>query len=319
MPLFILNATTAKTLWLPEQVSTFAHEVDSLFYFILYWVIFFFILVVVGTFYFAWKYKSRKKGLTSPLDHNTTLEITWTIIPLLLTMVVFFWGAKTYIKMNIAPYDSMEVNVKAQKWFWTFTYKEGFTNSNELVVPVNKPVKLIMESQDVLHSFFVPDFRVKMDVIPNRYMMLWFELTKIGVYDIFCTEYCGKSHSEMLGKVRVLANSDYEQWLITANVVDESIPLVDLGEMVYNKNACSTCHSTDGSKVIGPSFKGIWGSTMEHTDESTAVVDENYILESLIEPQKKIVNGYQGVMPSYKGILRDREIQGVIEYIKSIK
>ena len=319
MSLFLLNATTAKTIWLPEQVSTFAHEIDSLFYFVYYWVIFFFVLVAVGTFYFSWKYKSNRKGLTSPIDHNTTLEVTWTIIPLLLTMVVFFWGAKTYIKMNIAPYDSMEVNVKAQKWFWTFTYKEGFTNSNDLVVPVNKPVKLIMESQDVLHSFFVPDFRVKMDVIPNRYMMLWFEPTKIGEYDIFCTEYCGKSHSEMLGKVRVLSQSDYEKWLIAANVVDESIPLVDLGETIYKKNACYTCHSTDGSTVIGPSFKGIWETEMKHADGTTAIVDENYILESLIEPQKKIVEGYQGVMPSYKGILRDREIQGVIEYIKSLK
>ena len=318
MSLFLFNIV-GQTTWLPDQVSTFAHEIDSLFYFVYYWVIFFFILVAIGTFYFSWKYKSTKKGLTSPIDHNTTLEVIWTIIPLLLTMIVFFWGAKTYIKMNIAPYDAMEINVTAQKWFWTFTYKEGFTNSNELVIPINKPVKLIMQSQDVLHGFYAPDFRVKMDVIPNRYMMLWFEPTKIGEYDIFCAEYCGKSHSEMLGKVRVLSQSDYEKWIVAANVIDESIPLLDLGQMIYKKNACYTCHSTDGSKIIGPSFKGIWETTMEHTDGSTAVVDENYILESLTEPQKKIVNGYQGVMPSYKGILRDREIQGMIEYIKSLK
>ena len=316
--MFILSAVT-QTTWLPDQVSTFAHEIDSLFYFVLYWVIFFFLLVALGVFYFSWKYSSTRKGLTSPVDHNTTLEVTWTIIPLILTMIVFFWGAKTYIKMNIAPYDSMEVNVKAQKWFWTFTYKEGFTNSNELVVPVNKPVKLIIQSQDVLHGFYVPDFRVKIDAIPNRYMMLWFEPTQVGEYDIFCAEYCGKSHSEMLGKVRVLSDTDYEKWLVEANVVDESIPLVDLGEMIYKKNACYTCHSTDGSKIIGPSFKGIWGSSMSHTDGSSVLVDENYILESVMEPQKKIVDGYQGVMPSYKGILRDREIQGVIEYIKSLK
>ena len=315
---FVFN-TTLQTTWLPDQVSTFAPEIDSLFYFVYYWTIFFFLLVVVGTFYFSWKYKSKKKGLTSSLDHNTALEVTWTIIPLVLTMIVFFWGARTYIKMNIAPYDAMEVNVKGQKWFWTFTYKEGFTNSNDLVVPVNQPVKLIMESQDVLHSFYVPDFRVKMDVIPNIYMMLWFEATKIGEYDIFCTEYCGKSHSEMLGKVKVLSESDYLEWLAKANVVDESIPLLDLGEMIYKKNACYTCHSTDGSKVIGPSFKNIWGTSITHTDGSTAIVDENYILESIMEPQKKIVDGYQAVMPSYKGILRDREIEGVIEYIKSLK
>ena len=258
MSLFLLNIVS-QTTWLPDQASTIANEVDSLFYFILYWTIFFFLLVLLGVFYFGWKYRDKtNKGLTSSLDHNTILEVTWTLIPLILVTIVFFWGAGTYIKMRIAPYDSMEVNVKAQKWFWTFTYKEGFTNSNELVVPVNKPVKLIMESQDVLHSFYVPDFRVKMDVIPNRYMTLWFEPTKIGEYDIFCTEYCGKSHSEMLGKVRVLSQSDYEKWLIAANVVDESIPLVDLGETIYKKNACYTCHSTDGSAVIGPSFKGIW-------------------------------------------------------------
>ena len=315
---FVFNMV-AQTTWLPDQVSTFAPEVDSLFYFIYYWSIFFFILVAVGTFYFSWKYKNKGKGLTSSLDHNTTLEVVWTIIPLILTMIVFFWGARTYIKMNIAPYDSMEINVKAQKWFWTFTYKEGFTSSNELVVPVNQPIKLILQSQDVLHGFYVPDFRVKIDVIPNRYMTLWFEATQIGEYDIFCAEYCGKSHSEMLGKVKVLSDPDYIKWLAEANIVDESIPLVDLGEMIYKKNACYTCHSTDDSKVIGPSFKGIWGTTMNHTDGSSAIVDENYILESLIEPQKKIVDGYQAVMPSYKGILRDREIEGVIEYIKSLK
>ena len=315
----MLLSAVEQTIWLPQQASTIAAEVDSLFYFVLYWVVFFFVLVLLVTFYFSWKYKSRKKGLTSSLDHNTTLEVIWTIIPLILTLVVCFWGAETYLKMNIVPYGAMEVNVTAQKWSWNFTYKEGFSNPKELVIPVNKPVKLLMQSQDVLHSFYVPDFRVKIDVIPNRYMMLWFEPTKIGEYDIFCAEYCGKSHSEMLGKVRVLSQSDYEKWIITANVVDESIPLVDLGKMIYKKNACYTCHSTDGSKVIGPSFKGVWETTMEHTDGSTAVVDENYILESIIEPQKKIVNGYQGVMPSYKGILRDREIQGMIEYIKSLK
>ncbi len=312
--------SAAQTTWLPDQVSTIAAEIDSLFYFILYWVVFFFVLVTAATFYLSWKYKGKnKKGLTSALDHNTTLEVVWTIIPLILVMIVFFWGARTYIKMNIVPYNAMEVNVTAQKWFWTFTYKEGFTNANELVVPVNKPVKLIMNSQDVLHSFYVPDFRVKMDIIPNRYMMLWFEPTKIGEYDIFCTEYCGRSHSEMLGKVRVLSKSDYNKWLVESNVVDESTPLLELGEKIYKKNACYTCHSTDGSTVIGPSFKGIWGTTMNHTDGSTAVVDENYIRESLIDPQTKIVNGYQPVMPSYKNILRDREIQGVIEYIKSLK
>tara|TARA_Y100000996_G_scaffold279358_1_gene220297 strand:+ start:4698 stop:5654 length:957 start_codon:yes stop_codon:yes gene_type:complete len=312
------DASTLQSLWMPDQVSTIAPEVDSLFYFILYWVYFFLAIVVVGAIYFGWKYKSNERGTTQPLDHNNLLEITWTLFPLLLTMVVFFWGAKSYLKMNIVPYDAMEVNVKAQKWFFSFNYKEGF-NSSELVVPVNRPVKLIMESQDVLHGFYVPDFRVKMDIIPNRYMVTWFEATKVGEYDILCTEYCGTAHSQMLAKVKVLNQEDYDEWLEKANVVDESIPLVELGEIIYNKNACNTCHSIDGSNMIGPSFKGIWNTTMEHTDGSKVLVDENYIYESIIEPQKKIIKGYEGVMPSYKGILRDREILGVVEYIKSLK
>ena len=150
-------------------------------------------------------------------------------------------------------------------------------------------------------------------------MVTWFEATKVGEYDILCTEYCGTAHSQMLAKVKVLNQEDYDEWLEKANVVDESIPLVELGEIIYNKNACNTCHSIDGSNMIGPSFKGIWNTTMEHTDGSKVLVDENYIYESIIEPQKKIIKGYEGVMPSYKGILRDREILGVVEYIKSLK
>ena len=315
----ILNATN-QTIWLPQQASTIAAEVDSLFYFIFYWVVFFFILVLLVTFYFSWKYKSKKKGLTSSLDHNTTLEITWTIIPLILTLVVFFWGAETYIKMNIIPYGAMEVNVTAQKWSWNFTYKEGFSNPKVLVVPVNKPVKLLMQSQDVLHSFYVPDFRVKMDVIPNRYMMLWFEPTKIGEFDIFCTEYCGKSHSEMLGKVRVLSQSDYERWVEEVNVIDESIPLVEVGKTAYKRYACNTCHSIDGTQETGPSFKGIWGSEVIHEVNDPVNLDENYIRESILYPQMNIVKGFpNGNMPTFKGLIRDREIEGIIEYIKELK
>ena len=315
----ILNAAN-QTTWLPQQASTIAAEVDSLFYFVLYWVVFFFVLVLLVTLYFSWKYKSRKKGLTSSLDHNTTLEITWTVIPLILTLVVFFWGAETYLKMNIVPYGAMEVNVTAQKWSWNFTYKEGFSNPKDLVVPVNKPVKLLMQSQDVLHSFYVPDFRVKIDVIPNRYMMLWFEPTKIGEFDIFCTEYCGKSHSEMLGKVRVLSQSDYDRWVEEVNVIDESIPLVEVGKTTYKRYACNTCHSIDGTQETGPSFKGLWGTEVIHEVNDPGNLDENYIRESILYPQKNIVKGFpNGNMPTFKGLIREREIEGIIEYIKELK
>ena len=313
--------TAAQTVWLPDQASTIASEVDSLFYFILYWVIFFFVLVAVITFYFSWRYKDlKKKGLTSSVDHNTLLEIVWTLIPFILVMIVFFWGARTYIKMNVIPYGAMEVKVKAQKWSWNFIYKEGFSNPQELVVPVNKPIKLLMESQDVLHSFYVPDFRVKMDVIPNRYTQLWFEATKIGEFDILCTEYCGKSHSMMLGKVKVLSQSDYEQWVETVNVIDESIPLVDVGRTTYKKYACNTCHSINGDSGVGPTLKDIWNTEVIHQNGSTALIDENYIRESILDPRKNIVKGFQnGNMPTFKGLIKDREIDGIIEYIKELK
>ena len=315
-----LNAAE-QTAWLPQQASTIANEVDALFYFILYWTIFFLAIVVICTFYFSWKYKSNgKKGLTSSNDHNTLLEVTWTVIPFVLVMIVFFWGANSYIKMNIIPYGAMEVNVTAQKWSWNFKYKEGFSNPKELVVPVDKPIKLVLESQDVLHSFYVPEFRVKMDIIPNRYMMTWFEATKVGEFDIMCTEYCGKSHSEMLGKVRVLSQSDYEEWLEKVNVIDETIPLVDVGKTAYKRYACNTCHSLDGTGGTGPSFKGIWSTTVDHESSESMIVDENYIRESILYPQKNIIKGYpNGNMPTFKGLIRDREIQGLIEYIKELK
>ena len=222
--------------------------------------------------------------------------------------------------MNIVPYGAMEVNVTAQKWSWNFTYKEGFSNPKELVIPVNKPVKLLMQSQDVLHSFYVPDFRVKIDVIPNRYMMLWFEPTKIGEFDIFCTEYCGKSHSEMLGKVRVLSQSDYDSWIEKVNVIDESIPLVEVGKTTYKRYACNTCHSIDGTQGTGPSFKGRWGTEVVHELNYPGNLDENYIRESILYPQKNIVKGFpNGNMPTFKGLIRDREIEGIIEYIKELK
>ena len=316
----LLNATE-QTAWLPQQASTIASEVDALFYFIYYWTIFFLALVVFCTFYFGWKYKSKgQKGLTSSNDHNTLLEVTWTGIPFILVMIVFFWGAESFIKMNIVPYGAMEVNVTAQKWSWNFRYKEGFSNPRELVVPVNTPIKLIMESQDVLHSFYVPEFRVKMDIIPNRYMLTWFEATTTGEFDIMCTEYCGSSHSEMLGKVIVKTQSDYEAWLDKVNIIDESIPLVNVGKTAYKRYACNTCHSIDGTLGTGPSLKGIWNTMVDHESTAMLLVDENYIRESILYPQKNIVKGFpNGNMPTFKGLIRDREIEGLIEYIKTLK
>lgn len=307
-------------LGLPPAASTVAHEVDSLYGFTLYTSIFFFLLITIGTLYFAFKYRRRgKAGLTYGVDHNLALEIVWTAIPSLILLFVFVWGFKLYLKMAIVPKDAMQIKVTGQKWFWSFDYPNGATTVNELVVPIGKPVHLLMSSKDVIHSFFVPAFRNKFDVVPNRYTQMWFEPTQTGEFHMFCTEYCGTKHSEMVGKVKVMQSAEYEAWLQNAGNANTSMPLKDLGAKLYTDKACFTCHSIDGSKVIGPTFKGAFGRTEKFADGSQVKVDENYIRESVLTPQKRIVEGYQPVMPTYQGVLKDREIDALIEYIKSLK
>ncbi len=187
---------TTGTFWMPPSHSTIAGDVDGLFYFILYTSVIIFALVVGLSAYFAFKYRRRGEAVkTDGLDHNVKLEIFWTVIPTILVMIVFVWGFKTYMKINVVPKDAYEIKVTGQKWFWSFDYPEGGNSINEIVVPVDKPIKLLMDSKDVIHSFFVPDFRVKMDVLPNRYSITWFEATSVGEFNLFCTEFCGKGHS----------------------------------------------------------------------------------------------------------------------------
>ncbi len=308
------------SFFFPAQSSTLAPEVDGLFNFILYLSIVFFILVVGGTFYFAWKY--RKKGeddFTQDLSHNNTLEVLWTVIPTILVFIIFVWGFKTYLKMNIPPDNSMEIKVTGQKWFWTFNYPEGATTTNELVVPVHQPVRLLLSSQDVIHSFFVPNFRMKMDVVPNRYTESWFEATEPGEYNLFCTEYCGKGHSEMIGKVKVLSEDAYKDWLASAANAGADMTPEEYGAKLYKEKACFTCHSIDGSPLVGPSFKGVFGRTEKLNNGKSIKVDENYIRESILEPQAKVVDGFQPVMPTYQGVLKDKDIDALIAYFKTLK
>ncbi|TFH02275.1 MAG: cytochrome c oxidase subunit II [Calditrichales bacterium] len=309
------------TFHMPPANSTIAGDVDALFYFIFYVSIALFLIVIAFTTYFVFKYRRRgEQQLTSGLDHNIKLEILWTVIPTILVIIVFVWGFKTYLKMNVAPRNAMEIKATGQKWFWTFDYPNGANNVNDLVVPVGEPVKLLLSSQDVIHSFFVPDFRIKMDVLPNRYTTAWFEAVNVGEYDIYCTEYCGKGHSEMLGKVKVLSQEDYAAWLEKSAVdIPEGMSLEEAGAALYNDKACITCHTVDGSPGVAPSFKGTFGSTRILADGSQVVVDENYLRESMLEPQKKVVQGFQPVMPTFQGVLRDRQIDALIAYIKSLK
>lgn len=304
---------------LPSSSSTIAGEVDALFYFIMYIGIFFFTLIVGITIFFVMKYRRRKKAeLTPDIAENKLLEIVWTVIPSILVTIIFFWGFNTFLKMQVAPKDAIEIKVTGQRWFWSFDYPNGANSQNELVVPVNNPVKLLISSSDVIHSFFVPDFRVKMDAVPNLYTTAWFEATRQGEFNLFCAEYCGQQHSLMKGVVRVVTEKEYQEWTEANMNLGEGLSLEEFGAVLYKSKLCHTCHSLDGTANKGPTFKGLFGSIERLQDGSDITVDENYVRESILNPRAKIVMGFEPVMSTYQGLLRDREIDALVAYIKSL-
>ena len=224
--------------------------------------------------------------------------------------------------MVIVPDDAIEIKVTGQSWFWTFDYPEGGSTLNELVVPVETPIKIVLSSTDVLHSFYIPVMRAKMDVLPNRYNVMWFDANQAGEYEIFCTEYCGTGHSNMNAKVIVMPQKMYEVWLAEAGSADDDLPLEELGAKLYSKKACNTCHTLDGTALVGPSYlqtSQMWGQERVFDDGSSAIIDENYVRSSILEPQIQIVAGYQGVMPTYQGLLNDRELDALIAFLKTLK
>lgn len=311
---------TTGTLFMPPEASTIAGDVDAAFHLVLYVSIFFFVLVVALASYFVIRYRRREKpGFTSGTDKNLPLELLWTIIPSIFLLIFFVVGFRTYIKMNIVPAGALQIKVTAQRWMWTFDYPDGANSINELVVPANTPIQVLLSSTDVIHSFYVPDFRVKMDVLPNRYTIAWFEAKDVGEHYLECAEYCGKGHSQMLGKVRVVSEEDYQSWLEKSTTVSAAIPLEQLGEQLYKSKTCYTCHSIDGSKSVGPTFKGAFDHEVTLSDGSKVMVDENYVRESILDPRAKIVMGFQPVMPTFQGRLKEREIDALIAFIKAQK
>lgn len=308
------------TFYMPEAASNVAQEVDRLYYFI-HWVsVFFFILVVALMTYFVIRYRRRSDTETTPdYSHNTVLEVLWSVIPLLILIVIFFWGFGTYMDIRVSPGNSYNVYVTAQRWSWQFQYPNGISSSGELVVPVNQPIKLTMSSRDLIHGFYVPDFRIKQDVLPNRYTSLWFQANAVGTHDLYCTQYCGTGHSTMRGTVRVVSADEFSKWVQTGGIDVSKLTLPQFGAALYRVKGCISCHSVDGSPRIGPSFKGIFNQPVKLTDGTSVTADENYIRESLMVPGAKIVAGYPNIMPSFQGQLKDKETNALIEYIKSLK
>ncbi len=310
--------------WVPEVASSFAGKVDGVLWFVTVLSIVFFILITVLLIYFSFKYRRRTENDETPhITGNQTLELIWTVIPSILLFVIFAYGLIVYKEMRTPPGDAAVVNVTGKQWLWIFNYENGKTTINELYVQHNRPVRMVMRADDVLHSFFVPAFRVKQDLVPGMYTQLWFKPTKVGTYDLFCAEYCGTGHSKMLAKVFVMSPEAYSRWEKggeeETSVIASTKSPEELGKDLYSKNGCAACHSIDGNTGVGPTFKGLFGKKETLQDGSVIDVDENYIRESIIEPQAEAVQGFAPVMPSFKGIVNDEEIDALIAYIKSLK
>ncbi len=306
---------------LPPQATKIAVEHDLLFIFLFYLSLFFLVLVMGVMVWFVIKYRDGKNTKVGNINHHAPLEIAWTLIPTVILAVVFAWGFVVYKDMTVTPGNAYEIHVNAKQWLFEFQYNEGKSTINELYVPAGRPVVLNMTSSDVLHAFFVPDFRIKKDIVPGAFSKVWFKVEKPGEHVIYCAEYCGTTHSGMIGKVIALSPTDFEEWRSKKDgALDENLSLAQQGEIVFKRKACAGCHSVDGSQLVGPSFKGLWSKTEKFADGSSVAVDEAYIRESIIEPNAKVVAGFQaGQMPTYKGNITDAEINAVIAYIQSLK
>lgn len=298
----------------PEQASTVAGQVDGLFFFLLAVSGFFTILIAGAIFYFALRYhRVEHAQYPRPMGGLVQLEIMWSVIPLLITMVMFGWGAKLFFQMQSPPAEAMEVYVVGKQWMWKIEHPSGRGEINELHIPVGQPVKLRLISEDVIHSFYVPDFRVKQDVLPGRYTTLWFEATKAGESHLFCAEYCGTDHSRMVGRVVALSPADYQRWL--AGRLDEQ-PMVDRGEWVFQRLRCDSCHRDGDDDRKGPALTGAFGMPVQLQSGETVTFDAAYVRNSILKPQSQIVAGYAPVMPSYEGQLTETEILSIIDYLK---
>lgn len=306
--------------YLPEQASEIAPKIDWVNNLVTDLSVFFTAAIVGTMLYFAIRYRRREGNMETPqILGNHFLEIVWTVVPTVISAFVAYQGLIYFFELRAVPENAMTVNVLGKKWDWTFEYENGKKAVGEFVLPVDTPVKLLMRSNDVLHSMFIPAMRVKNDVIPGRYSYLSFKPVKTGKYHTFCTEYCGKDHWNMRAQLRVVSQTEFDAWVNDDSEerrFKSSTPL-ERGEKLY-KTHCQACHSIGSNSQIGPGFQGIYGSEREFDDGTSAVADENYLRESILNPAAKIVKGYQNQMTAWEGLLSDTEIDDLITFIKSL-
>jgi cytochrome c oxidase subunit 2 len=276
--------------------------------------VFFLVSITAVMVYFAIRYSRRRNPKATDVHGHTVLEIAWTVIPTLLAFAMFWYGWVGYEFMKSPPADAMQVNVTARMWSWSYEYENG-AKSDVLNIPVDKPVRLNLKSLDVIHSFYVPAFRIKKDAIPGRYATTWFEATKVGEYHLFCSEYCGTGHSGMIGSVIVMEPTAFQAWL--AGGPPPASP-VEAGRKLFNDLACAACHQTE-SLARGPGLAGIFGRKTLLSTGETVIADENYLRESIMRPAEKVVAGYQPVMPTYQGQISESDMLNLIAYLRSLE
>ena len=300
----------------PERASTMAYRVDALYFFLLAVGIFFSILIAGLIVFFAVRYRRRAAdGVGERIHGNLALELAWTGIPLVITMVIFVWGTSVYFAMARPPDETLNIYVVGKQWMWKFQHLDGQREINELHVPVGRDIKLITTSEDVIHDFFVPAFRVKADVIPGRYVTIWFHPTKPGRYHLFCAEYCGTRHSGMTGDVIVMEPSEFQTWL-SGGAPEGS--LASAGAKLFVDLACNTCHRPD-AQGRGPVLEGLFGKTVTLQNGETLTVDEAYVRESILRPAAKLTAGFQPVMPTFQGLVTEEQLLELVEYVKTLK
>ena len=302
----------------PEQASTFAPHVDALYAYLIALTAFFTLGITAAIIFFAVKYRRRQAGeLPRPVHGSMVLELTWTIIPLMISMTIFVWGASIFFKAYRAPQQAMEVYVVGKQWMWKFQHQTGQREINELHVPVGARVKLTMTTEDVIHSFYVPAFRIKQDVVPGRYLQTWFEATKAGKYYLFCTEYCGTNHSGMGGYVYVMEPTAYQQWLAGGTGTESA---ASQGQKLFQERGCASCHQVEagGQQGRGPTLYGLFGKQQAVEGGASVTVDEAYVRESILNPQAHIAAGFENIMPTFQGQLSEEQILQLVAYVRSL-
>jgi len=291
-----------------------AGNVDALFVFLVVLSTLMSVAIFTMILVFAIRFRKRPGVQAEQIEGSTPLEITWSVVPLGIFMMIFVWGAVIYFQERTPPQGATEVYVVAKQWMWKLQHQEGQREINQLHIPVGRDVKLIMTSQDVIHSFYVPAFRIKQDVLPGRYTTAWFHATKPGTYHLFCAEYCGTQHSGMIGQVVVMEPAQYQAWLSGGPATGT---LAENGQEIFQQLGCSTCHRSD-TQGRGPNLVGVFGKPVQLEDGRTVLADENYVRESILSPAAKVVAGFKPIMPTFQGIVSEEQVNALVAYVKSL-